>query len=301
FQVLRSVECWSAGSSEHSIYNAYLHVIRDSQHFVYIENQFFITCSDESSIYNQIGDVIVERILKAHRAKKRYRVYIVLPLLPGFQGDMSTGVGDDWVNYISFCGLRTHAELNNSLVSELIYIHSKMMIVDDRQVIIGSANINDRSLLGKRDSEMAVLVEDTEMETSVMDGEEYQAGRFAHRLRLQCFKIHLGLHDDQMGDVEDPVSDRCFQETWNAVATINSTIYDQVFKPLPSNSAPSLVELREFVAVPGLVTEDPEEAREKLRNVHGFLVQYPLYFLCEEHLLPPLNSREGMVPLEVWT
>ncbi|XP_038642758.1 phospholipase D1-like [Scyliorhinus canicula] len=330
-QVLRSVECWSAGSSEHSIYNAYLQVIRDSQHFVYIENQFFITCSDESSVYNQIGDVIVERILKAHRAKKRYRVYIVLPLLPGFQGDMSTGggnsiqtilhftfrsicrgeysiverlkkhMGDDWVNYISFGALRTHAQLNDSLVSELIYIHSKMMIVDDRQVIIGSANINDRSLLGKRDSEMAVLVEDTEMETSVMDGEEYQAGQFAHRLRLQCFKIHLGLHDDQMVDVEDPVSDRCFQETWNAVATTNSTIYDQVFKPLPSNSAPSLVELREFVAAPGLVTEDPEEAREKLRNVHGFLVQYPLYFLCEEHLLPPLNSREGMVPMEVWT
>ncbi|XP_078063267.1 phospholipase D1-like, partial [Mustelus asterias] len=330
-QVLRSVECWSAGSSEHSIYNAYLHTIRDSQHFVYIENQFFITCADESSVYNQVGDVIVERILKAHRAKKRYRVYIVLPLLPGFQGDMSTGggnsiqtilhftfrsicrgeysiverlkkhMGDEWVNYISFGGLRTHAELSGNLVSELIYIHSKMMIVDDRQVIIGSANINDRSLLGKRDSEMAVLVEDTEMETSVMDGEEYQAGKFAHRLRLQCFKMHLGLTDDQMDDVADPVSDRCFQEIWNAIATTNSTIYDQVFKSLPSNSAPSLASLREFVSTPGLVSEDPEEAREKLQGVRGILVLFPLYFLCEEHLLPPLSSREGMVPMEVWT
>ncbi|XP_078389909.1 phospholipase D2-like [Cetorhinus maximus] len=330
-QVLRSVECWSAGSSEHSIYNAYLQVIRDSQYFVYIENQFFITCADDGSVSNQIGDVIVERILKAHRAKKRFRVYIVTPLLPGFQGDITAGggnsiqtilhftfrsmcrgeysiverlkkyMGDDWVNYISFCGLRTHAELNSSLISELIYIHSKMMIVDDRQVIIGSANINDRSMLGKRDSEMAVLVEDTEMETSVMDGEEYQAGKFAHRLRLQCFKIHLGLPDDQMTDVEDPVSDRCFQEIWNATATTNSTIYDQVFKSLPSNSAPSLVELREFVSAPGLVTSVPEEAREKLKSVRGFLVQYPLYFLCEEYLLPPLNSKEGMVPVEVWT
>lgn len=52
----------------------------------------------------------------------------------------------------------------------------------------GSANINDRSMLGKRDSEMAVIVQDTETVPSVMDGEEYQAGRFAHGLRLQCFR-----------------------------------------------------------------------------------------------------------------
>ncbi len=30
------------------------------------------------------------------------------------------------------------------------------MIVDDKHAIIGSANINDRSLLGDRDSEIAV-------------------------------------------------------------------------------------------------------------------------------------------------
>lgn len=52
----------------------------------------------------------------------------------------------------------------------------------------GSANINDRSLLGKRDSEVAVLVEDTEFEVSVMDGQEYRAGKFALSLRLDCFR-----------------------------------------------------------------------------------------------------------------
>ena len=31
------------------------------------------------------------------------------------------------------------------------------MIVDDRVILIGSANINDRSLMGSRDSELAVL------------------------------------------------------------------------------------------------------------------------------------------------
>lgn len=52
----------------------------------------------------------------------------------------------------------------------------------------GSANINDRSMLGKRDSEVAVIVEDSEMVTAVMDGQEYQAGKYALQLRLECFK-----------------------------------------------------------------------------------------------------------------
>lgn len=45
-------------------------------------------------------------------------------------------------------------------LTEIIYIHSKLLIVDDRIALIGSANINDRSLLGSRDTELAVIIED---------------------------------------------------------------------------------------------------------------------------------------------
>ncbi len=38
----------------------------------------------------------------------------------------------------------------------MIYVHSKAMIVDDRSGMIGSANLNERSLNGNRDSEIAV-------------------------------------------------------------------------------------------------------------------------------------------------
>jgi phospholipase D1/2 len=34
------------------------------------------------------------------------------------------------------------------------------MIVDDKRAIIGSANINDRSLCGNRDSELAMIMEE---------------------------------------------------------------------------------------------------------------------------------------------
>ncbi|KAL8233757.1 hypothetical protein R6Q59_019857, partial [Mikania micrantha] len=36
------------------------------------------------------------------------------------------------------------------IVTSQVYVHSKLMIVDGRITIIGSANINDRSLLGHR-------------------------------------------------------------------------------------------------------------------------------------------------------
>lgn len=38
----------------------------------------------------------------------------------------------------------------------MIYVHSKGMIVDDEYVLLGSANINQRSLEGTRDTEIAM-------------------------------------------------------------------------------------------------------------------------------------------------
>ena len=69
-----------------------------------------------------------------------------------------------------------------------MYVHSKLMIVDDHSVIIGSANINDRSLLGDRDSELAIVVEDTRSVSSRMNGQPFKAGAFACSLRKSLFR-----------------------------------------------------------------------------------------------------------------
>lgn len=78
--------------------------IQMSEHFVYIENQFFITRSVSSQslhtsmvlmhlrstvvsdvkIENQIGDALVSRIIRAHHERTPWRACIVIPLLPGF-------------------------------------------------------------------------------------------------------------------------------------------------------------------------------------------------------------------------
>lgn len=38
----------------------------------------------------------------------------------------------------------------------MIYVHAKGMVVDDEYVMVGSANINQRSLAGSRDTEIAM-------------------------------------------------------------------------------------------------------------------------------------------------
>uniref|UniRef100_A0A8C1WR90 Phospholipase n=1 Tax=Cyprinus carpio TaxID=7962 RepID=A0A8C1WR90_CYPCA len=332
-QLLRSASDWSAGIKYHeeSIHTAYINAIENSKHYIYIENQFFISCADNKVVHNKIGDAIAKRIIKAYRDGQKYRVYVVTPLLPGFEGDINTGggsaiqavmhfnyrtmirgdcsiisqlkkdMGDQWINYISFGGLRTHAELEGRLVTELIYVHSKMLIADDNTVIIGSANINDRSMLGKRDSEVAVIYEDIHTVTSMMDGQEYQAGRFGLSLRLECFRMILGANTDSSIDVMDPISDQFYKEVWMTTAARNATIYQKVFRCLPSSDVRSILELDGFLSKPGLEKEDPARAQEELKKIRGFLVQFPLSFLSEQNLLPPMGSKEAMVPMDVWT
>ena len=48
-----------------------------------------------------------------------------------------------------------HTKLRNNMRYP-IYVHSKMLIVDDAYVIVGSANLNQRSMSGSRDTEIAV-------------------------------------------------------------------------------------------------------------------------------------------------
>ncbi|PVH65523.1 hypothetical protein PAHAL_1G015100 [Panicum hallii] len=50
----------------------------------------------------------------------------------------------------------SHAAMARRHRRFMVYVHSKGMIVDDEYVIVGSANINQRSLAGSRDTELAV-------------------------------------------------------------------------------------------------------------------------------------------------
>ncbi|KAM7198653.1 phospholipase D1 [Rhypophila sp. PSN 637] len=235
-QILRSASTWSLGTddTEHSIQSAYVRMIEESDHFVYIENQFFITSTEtlNNKMVNRIGDALAERIIRAHQKDEDWRAVILIPLMPGFQNEVNEqdgtsvrlilqcqfrsicrgehsifgrvrAAGIDPEDYIQFFSLRQWGKLgNNTLTTEQLYIHAKCIIVDDRVALIGSANINERSMLGNRDSECAAVVRDTDMIWSTMAGRPYQVGRFAHTLRLRLMREHLGLDVDEILEEE---------------------------------------------------------------------------------------------------
>lgn len=91
-QIVRSASKWSHNLpvTEHSICQAYIEVILAAQHFIYIENQFFITATDnrQTPIINKIGAAIVQRILQAVERREKFRVVVVMPAVPAFAGDL---------------------------------------------------------------------------------------------------------------------------------------------------------------------------------------------------------------------
>lgn len=90
-QVVRSSADWSSGIlTDHSIQNAYCEVIRKAEHYVYIENQFFITATGDQQppIHNTIGGAIVEAVVRAGKEGRKFRVIVIIPAIPGFAGDL---------------------------------------------------------------------------------------------------------------------------------------------------------------------------------------------------------------------
>jgi phospholipase D1/2 len=262
-QILRSATAWSLGidHTEHSIQSAYIKMIETSDHFVYMENQFFITSTEtmNNKIVNGIGDALVRRIMRAHENDEDWRAVIVIPLMPGFQNEVNNpdgssvrlilqcqfrsicrgehsifgrlrAAGIEPEDYIQFFSLRQWGKLGNGvLTTEQLYIHAKCIIVDDRVALIGSANINERSMLGNRDSEVAAVVRDTDLIWSTMGGRPYQVGRFAHTLRLRLMREHLGLDVDEILD-EERQEDLDREEQFKAEM---DNIYDDESDPSP--------------------------------------------------------------------
>ncbi|KAH7412900.1 hypothetical protein BKA64DRAFT_340100 [Cadophora sp. MPI-SDFR-AT-0126] len=392
-QVIRSVTNWSSGAShENSIYNAYMDIIANSEHFVYLEQQFFITSTGSwlGTVWNRVGEVLVNRILRAASEKKRFKVIVIMPSVPAFAGDLQSVISGhppraimklqyksicrggfsimDKIkkagvvpeDYIRFYNLQTFDRINESnimdknelasgvdyqaasvehddivdpfgvkeqkdagdfegdkitkghqayqkyqkethgegskwdtvsscymhggpdirtipwasggktaeidaFVTEQLYVHSKVLIADDKIVLCGSANLNDRSLRGSRDSEIALVVEDPTPIQSTMNGVPFQASKFATSLRRYLFRKHMGLllpqdmrrpdsnfhpapspSDYDFGSPEDrivadPLSDS-FLKLWSDTATQNTLSFRKVFAVMPDDTAKTWIQ-----------------------------------------------------------
>ena len=73
---------------------AYLSMIQHSEHFIYIENQFFVSSTSGKPVRNRIAEELIKRLKRAIDSKQPFRLIISLPLLPGFEGDIEEKAGN---------------------------------------------------------------------------------------------------------------------------------------------------------------------------------------------------------------
>ena len=132
-----------------------------------------------------------------------------------------------------------------------------MLIVDDVVAIIGSANINDRSLNGDGDTELAALIKDTTdvKMTDVGGNIQVITNKFARDLRIKIWKKHLGMDVDQATTgvkkqalpqniiLEKPLDPGTIRGIKN-LANSNRKAYNKVFRHTPRNSFATLEEGR---------------------------------------------------------
>jgi phospholipase D1/2 len=186
---------------------------------------------------------------------------------------------EDINNYVHFGSLRTYDFFKSgNPVTEMIYVHSKLMIVDDRIVIIGSANINDRSLVGNRDSELGVIIEDTNSEIIKMGGNDFTVSKFGHSLRMDLWRYHLGLNKDKSEDhkIKDPIE---FFQQWKKIANENTKHFSDVFPNLHDK----VFRERELKRLTNYGKTKIENI-DKLKLIKGHLVNFPMDFLKDSNI-----------------
>ncbi|KAK4604412.1 hypothetical protein RGQ29_012781 [Quercus rubra] len=98
----------------------------------------------------------------------------------------------------------------------MIYVHAKMMIVDDEYIIIGSANINQRSMDGARDTEIAMGT----YQPFHLSTRQPARGQI-HGFRMALWYEHLGMLDNSF---LHPKSVECVQRV-NQIARKYWDIY----------------------------------------------------------------------------
>ncbi|ONK62965.1 uncharacterized protein A4U43_C07F10000 [Asparagus officinalis] len=247
---LKNLVCAKNVTIDKSIHNAYVKAIRSAQHFIYIENQYFLGSSYSWPSYKNAGAnnlipmELALKIVSKINAHERFSVYIVIPMWPEgipnaaavqeilyWQGQTMSmmyrvigqalekaGLSEcnhprDFLNF--YCLGRREPELkeasslannptdNSALRSTqkfrrfMIYVHAKGMIVDDEYVIVGSANINQRSMDGSRDTEIAM---------GAYQPHRSWARKGSHP-RGQVYGYRMSLWAEHLGRLEE-----CFEE-----------------------------------------------------------------------------------------
>ena len=159
-----------------SILESYVSALRGAQELIYLENQFLWS--------PEITAILRDKLLRP--PTDRFRLVIVLPTKPNTGMDDTRGTLGELVEADAGAGRLLACTLyaRHGALSDPVYVHAKVGIVDDSWLTIGSANLNDHSLFN--DTEMNIVTRDPAV---------------ARQTRLRLWSEHLELPlSDLTGD-----------------------------------------------------------------------------------------------------
>lgn len=196
--VVRTAPAYQDYREVREVEQLYLDAIAAAQDYIYIENQYFTAAA--------IGKALAKRLAEADGPE----VILVLPLeVEGWLSQQSmdmmrVGLIRKLREADRYQRLAAYYPDKPELGNLSINVHAKLMIMDDRLVRVGSANLNNRS-----------MGLDTECDLAVEAGHDAQRVRAAIRnFRNRLLAEHLGC------TVEDV--DKCVQQTGSVKRAINT-------------------------------------------------------------------------------
>jgi len=168
---------------EFRILESYVRALRAARSLIYIENQFLWS--------PEIATVLTDKLRRAPAAG--FRLVLLLPAKPNTGVDDTRGMlselveADDGGGRLLACTIYAR----HGSLSDPVYVHAKVAIVDDAWLTIGSANLNEHSLFN-----------DTEMNVVCRDADVVRA------TRLRLWSEHLELPENDIAGEPSDIVDR---------------------------------------------------------------------------------------------
>jgi phosphatidylserine/phosphatidylglycerophosphate/cardiolipin synthase-like enzyme len=127
----------SVPNGDYSILESYIGALRSAEKLIYLENQFLWS--------PEIVEILIDKL--EHPPSDDFRIVVLLPARANDGADISRGQvaalidadGDD----DRFLACTVYAREAN--LRDIVYVHAKIGIVDDRWLTLGSANLNAHS------------------------------------------------------------------------------------------------------------------------------------------------------------
>jgi phosphatidylserine/phosphatidylglycerophosphate/cardiolipin synthase-like enzyme len=162
-------------NGEFRVFESYARVLRSAQELIYIENQFLWS--------PELVSILADKL--RHPPTPQFRVVILLPAKANngqedTRGQLGVLIGAGGGSE-RMLAATIRALTPSAVRADPVYVHAKVAVIDDRWLIVGSANINAHSLFN--DTEMCMVTDDAEL---------------ARETRIRLWAEHLELDEAQV-------------------------------------------------------------------------------------------------------